>query len=44
MAPLTVLAFSAELQTGAPDSMVPTAIEQALIEHRCRTTVAGVDV
>jgi DnaJ-domain-containing protein 1 len=41
MAPLTVLAFSAELQTGAPDSMVPTAIEQALIEHRCRTTVAA---
>jgi DnaJ-domain-containing protein 1 len=41
MAPLAVLAFSAELQTVAQDSSVPTAIEQALIEHRCRTTVAA---
>ena len=41
MAPLTVLAFGTGLQTGAPDSSVPTAIEQALIEHRCRTTVAA---
>lgn len=41
MAPLTVLALGTGLQTGAPDSSVPTAIEQALIEHRCRTTVAA---
>jgi len=41
MAPLTVLAFSTGLQTGAPDSSVPTAIEQALIEHRCRTSIAA---
>ena len=41
MAPLTVLAFGMGLQTGAPESSVPTAIEQALIEHRCRTTVAA---
>jgi hypothetical protein len=41
MAPLTVLAFGAGLQTGAPDSGTPTAIEQALIEYRCRTTVAA---
>jgi hypothetical protein len=41
MAPLTVLAFGTGLQTGAPDSRPPTTIEQALIEHRCRTTVAA---
>jgi flagellar biosynthesis GTPase FlhF len=41
MAPLTVLTFGTGLQTGAPDSSVPTAIEQALIEHRCRTTIAA---
>ena len=41
MAPLTLLAFGTGLQTGAPDSNAPTAIEQALIEHRCRTTTAS---
>ena len=41
MAPLTVLALGTGLQTGAPDSDAPTAIEQALIEYRCRTTVGA---
>ncbi len=41
MAPLTVLAFGTGLQTGAPESNAPTAIEQALIEHRCRTSIAA---
>ena len=40
-APLMVLAFGTGLQTGAPGATAPTAIEQALIEHRCRTTVAA---
>jgi hypothetical protein len=41
MAPLTVLALGTGLQTGAPDSDAPTAIEQALIEYRCRTAAGA---
>jgi hypothetical protein len=35
MAPLTVLTFAAAPQVGAPDTRVATAIEQALVQHRC---------